>query len=119
MAYIISKYDAPVTIIFDDVVYDMYPEDCHINEAPMTGAVFNIDNVEVQKLLKYLTQETKAWKCIEKSKGGSYSMKDLRDNYNGSSKGERSTNITKADLKELYFKLLHVLPFEKYVNRIK
>ena len=28
-------------------------------------------------------------------------------------------NITKADLKEIYFKLQDIFTFEKYVNRLK
>ena len=58
--YVIRRDDAPVTIMFNDIAYDMDPEDCCINATPMTGAVFKIDNVEVHKFLKSLTQGTKA-----------------------------------------------------------
>ena len=46
-------------------------------------------------------------------------MKSLREHHDVSSKGERRMNITKAGLKELYFKRQDVFPFGKYVNRLK
>ena len=64
MTYIISKDDAPVTIMYDDVIYDVDPEDCRINAAPLTGAVFKRDNVKVHKFLNSPTQGIKAWKFI-------------------------------------------------------
>ena len=79
MAYDISKDDAPVTIISDDVAYGMDPEDCHINAAPMIGPLFNRDNIEFHKFLKSLIQGTKDWKWIEKSKGGRDAMKALME----------------------------------------
>ena len=88
-------------IMFDDVAYDVDPEDCCINAAPLTGAVLKIDNIEVHKFLKYITQGTKAWEWIQNPKGRRDAMKALRDHYDGSTKGERCMNITKADLKEL------------------
>ena len=109
LEYVNRKDDAPVKIMFDDIAYDMDPEDYRINAAPLTGAVFNIDNTEVHKFLKPPNQVIKAWKWIEKSKVGRYSMKDLRENYDGFAKGERHMNIMKADLKELYFKRQAVL----------
>ena len=60
MVYVIKKDDVPVTIIFDDIAYDVEPEDCHINSAPLTGAVFKKDNVEVQNFSKSLTKGTEA-----------------------------------------------------------
>ena len=39
--------------------------------------------------------------------------------YGSSYVGDRSINITKADLKELYFKYQEFFPLEKYVNEIK
>ena len=117
--YVISKDDAPVTIMFDDVAYEVYPEDWHINVAPLTVAGFKRDNIEVHMLLKSLTQGTEAWKWIENSKGGRDAMKALREHYNGSAKGERRMKTPKLELKELYFKRQDVFPFEKYVNRIK
>ena len=60
LVYVIRKDDSHMTIIFDDIKYDVNPEDCRINAAPLTGAVFKRKNVEVQKLLKSLTQGTKA-----------------------------------------------------------
>ena len=54
----------PMKIMFDDVAYDVDPEDCCINAAPLTGAVLKIDNIEVHKFLKYITQGTKAWEWI-------------------------------------------------------
>ena len=104
LAYIIKKYDSHVTIMFDDVAYDVDPEYCHINAAPLTGSVFNRDNVEVQKLLKSLTKGTEALKCIDKSMGVRDNMKAIREHYNGSAKGELCMNITKVDLKDIYFK---------------
>ena len=83
----------------------MDPEDCRINVGTLIGAVLKIDNFEVHRLLKSLTQGTKAWTFIENSKGGRDSMKSFREHYSGSSEGENHMNITKADLKELYFKL--------------
>ena len=46
-------------------------------------------------------------------------MKAPSENYNGFYEGERLMSITKADLKELYFKRQDILPFEKFVNRLK
>ena len=68
MAYVIRKDDAPVTIMFDDVAYDLHQDDFCINAAPLTGAVFKIDNIEAHKILKSFTQGTEYWKWIEKSK---------------------------------------------------
>ena len=45
-------------------------------------------------------------------------MKALRKHYDGSAKGERCMNITKADLKDLYLKRQDIFPFKKYVNRL-
>ena len=61
-AYFIRKEDTPLTIMFDDIVYDMDPEYCRINAAPLNGAVFKRYNVEVHKFLNSLTHGTKAWK---------------------------------------------------------
>ena len=119
MAYVNRKDDAPVKIIFDHVAYDVNLEDFRINTAPLTVAVFKRAHVEFHKFLKSLTQDTKAWKRIEKSKGGRDDMKTLREHYDGSAKGERCMNITKADLKDLYLKLQDVFPFKNYVNRLK
>ena len=118
LAYVIRKYDAPGTIMLNDVAYDVDPEDCQINAAPLTVEFFNRDNFEVHKFLNSLTQGTKSWKWIEKSKGGRDSMKARRENYYGSVEGGRHMNITKLYLKELYFKRQDVSPFEKYVNRL-
>ena len=117
--YVIRKDDAPVIIMFDDIAYDVDPEDCCINAMPMNGTVFKRDNAEVHKFLKYLTQGTKAWKWIEKFKGGIDALKALRDHYNGSDEDKRCMNTKTADLKELYFKCQEVSPFEKYVSRLK
>ena len=46
-------------------------------------------------------------------------MKSLTEYSDSSNEGERFMNITKLDLKELYFKRQNVFPFEKYVNRLK
>ena len=46
-------------------------------------------------------------------------MKAPSENYNGFYEGERLMSTTKADLKELYFKRQDILPFEKFVNRLK
>ena len=119
LAYVNRKDDAPVKIIFDHVAYDVNLEDFRINTAPLTVAVFKRAHVEFHKFLKSLTQDTKAWKRIEKSKGGRDDMKALRENYYGSAEVECCMNITKADLKDLYFKQQDVLPFEKYVNGLK
>ena len=73
-----------MTIMFNDIAYDLDPEDLCINAAPLTGAVFKIDNIKVHKFLKSLTLGTKAWKWIDKSKGGRDSMKALRDHFDGS-----------------------------------
>ena len=56
------KDGAPVTIMFDDIAYDVDPEDFRINAAPLAGAVFKRDNIEVQKFQKSRTQGTKYWK---------------------------------------------------------
>ena len=117
--YIIRKYDRPVKIMYDGVAYDVDPEYCRINIEPLNGPVFKRDNVEVHKLLKSLTKGTKNWNWIDKSKVGRDDTKTLREHYNGSAEGGRCMNITKADMKELYFKHQDVLPFEKYVNRLK
>ena len=77
----------------------------------MNGAVFKRDNVEVHKFLKFLTQGNKSWKWIEKSKRGRDAMKSLRGDYNESAKGEYCINISKAYLKELYFKHQDVFLF--------
>ena len=81
LAYFIRKDDAPVTIMSDDVSYAADPEDFHINAAPLSGTVSNRYNVKVQKFLNSLTEDTKAWKWIEKSKGGRDYMKELRVHY--------------------------------------
>ena len=101
LEYIIGKENSPVTIMFNDIAYDVDPEDFCIDAAPLTGAVFKRYNVKVHKFLKSLTQGTKYCKCIEKSKVVRDDMKALRYHYNGSSKGERRMNITKSDLREL------------------
>ena len=62
MVYVIKKDDVPVTIIFDDIAYDVEPEDFRINTSPLTGAVFKRNNVDFHKFLKSLTQGTEAWK---------------------------------------------------------
>ena len=62
MVYVIKKDDVPVTIIFDDIAYDVEPEDFRINTLPLTGAVFKRNNVDLHKFLKSLTQGTEAWK---------------------------------------------------------
>ena len=102
--YLIRKDVAPVTIRFDDFAYDVNPKDLHTNAAPINGTVFKIDNSEVHTLLNFLTQDTKYWKWIDKSKGGRDYMKAPREHYNGSAESKRHMNITKTDLKELYFK---------------
>ena len=38
--YIIRKDDAPVINMFIDIAYDVDPEDCRINAAPLSGAFF-------------------------------------------------------------------------------
>ena len=119
MSYIIRRDDVPVKIIFDNIAYDIDPEDFRTNAEPLTSEVFKRDSVEFHKFLKALTQRTKDWKWIEKSKGVRDIIKVLRENYYGSDKGERHMNITEADLKEIYFKLQDVFPFEKYVNKLK
>ena len=105
--------------MYDDIEYDVDPEDCHIDAASMTSAFFKRNNVKVHKFLKSLTQDTEAYKWIENSKGGSNAIKSLREHYTGSGKGEHHMNITEASMKELYFKSQEVFPFEKYVNRLK
>ena len=85
----------------------------------LTGAVSKRDNVKYHKFLKSLTQGKKAWKYIENSKGGRDETKALREHYNGSSEGKLLMNITKADLKDLYFKRQEIFSFKKYVNRLK
>ena len=67
-----------MTFIFDDVVYDVYPEDSRINAVPLTGAVFKRDNAGVHKFLSSLTQGIKSWNWIEKSRGWRDAMKTLR-----------------------------------------
>ena len=74
------KDDATVKIIFDDITYNVDPEDWPINAAPLNGAVFKRENVKTENFLKYFTQVTDSWKWIEKSKGGRDAMKDLRKN---------------------------------------
>ena len=113
------KDDAPVKIMLYDVSYEVDLKDCHINAAPLTGAVLNRDNGEFQKFLKSITQGTEASKWIEKSKRGRGDMKALRKHYYAYYEGERHMNITKADLKELYFKRQDILPLKKYVNSLK
>ena len=102
LAYVIRKDDEPVKIIFHDIAYNVDPEDCRINAAPLTGSGFKRYNVKVHKFLESLTQGTEAWKCIKKSKGGTYDIKALRGHYTCSAEGERHNNIKKAYLKELY-----------------
>ena len=114
MAYVIRKNDAPVTIMFDDVAYDVEIEDYRINALPLSGKVFKRDNTEVHKFLKYLTQGTKSWKWIENSKGGRYNMKALREDYNVSDDGKRRMNTTKADMKELEFKCQDIFSIQKW-----
>ena len=46
-------------------------------------------------------------------------MKALREYSDSSDEGERSMNIMKSDLKDLYFKRQDVFPFEKCVIRLK
>ena len=46
-------------------------------------------------------------------------MKALREYSDSSDEGERSMNIMKSDLKDLYFKRQDVFPFGNYVNRLK
>jgi len=110
LVYIIRKDDAPLVIMLDDTAYNVDPENCPINTAPLTGAVFKWDNVEVHKSLKSLIQGTEAWKWSV--------MLALRERYDGSAEGEHM-NIMKADLKELYFKRQDTFPFKKYVKRLK
>ena len=78
-----------------------------------------MDNIEVHKFLKSLTQGTEAWKCIEKWHGGCQAIQSLIEYYDGAAEGELRMNATKADLNELYFKYQDVLFFEKYVNWLK
>ena len=42
LAYVIRKDDNPVTIMFDDIEYDVDLEECRISAAPLTDAVFKI-----------------------------------------------------------------------------
>ena len=104
MAYVIQKDDAPMTSLFDDVAYGFDPEDCRIKGAPTTGEVFKRDKFKVHKFLNPLTEGTKDWKCIDKSRGGRDAMKALGEHYNRSTKGDCNMNITKVNLKDLYFK---------------
>ena len=104
MIYFIRKNDAPVTIMFDDFVYEKDPEECRINAAPLTGSAFKRYNFKFYKFLKYLTQVTKAWKWIEKSNRGRDALKSLMEHYGDSSKGKRHINIKKANLTDIYFK---------------
>ena len=46
-------------------------------------------------------------------------MKAIREKYDVSTEDKCCMNITKMDLMDIYFKYLDVLPFEKYVNRLK
>ena len=55
MEYVIRKDDSPVTIMSNDVAYDVDPEDFRINTAPLSGAVFKRENFKVHELLKSLT----------------------------------------------------------------
>ena len=119
LVHVINKYYAPMTIMFDGFTYNVDPEDCCINAETLTGAVFKRDNVEVHNFTNSLNQGTKTWKWIEKSRGGRDAMKALREHYYVSSNGGFLLNITKAYLKELYFKFQDVLTFKKYVKRIK
>ena len=104
LSYVVRKDDVPVTTMFYDVAYSVDQEEFCINAAPLSIAVFKRDKVEVHKLLNYLTQGTEAWKWIENSKGGRDAMKSLMEHYDDSSKVKHHMNITKLDLKELYFK---------------
>ena len=60
MENFIRKDDAPVTIMFNDVSYEMDPKDFCINAVPLAGLVIKIDKVNVHKFLNLLTRVTKS-----------------------------------------------------------
>ena len=43
-------------------------------------------------------------------------MKSLCEQYGWAVEGEQRINVTKDDLKEIYFKQQYVFPLDKYVN---
>ena len=119
LEYVISKDDVPMTIIFYDVAYDVGLEYCRINSAPLTGAVFKRYKVKVHKFIKSLTQGTKFFKWIDKSKGVRGYIKALREHCDGSSEVNHHMNITKEYLKYIYFKLQDVFLLKSYVNSLR
>jgi len=117
LSYVIRRETAEA--VFDAIEYTVDPESCRVKAAPLKGASFRKDNQDVLKLLKSLCQGTESWKWMETAKGGRAAMIALQEHYNGSAEGERRLNITRADLKELFFKRQDTFPFEKYVSRLK
>ena len=81
--------------------------------------MFTIDSRKVINILKELTLGTDAEICIKVPKFGKKAIQGLQSHYDGASEGARRKQVTRADLKKIFYNNETTLTFEKYVTKLK
>jgi len=89
-----------------------------INNAPLTGYLYEKDNATVGNILKEVCLGTEAESWTKNIVGGREAMRALQLHYDGPDEARKRLSVAKAQLEKLLYRHEATFSFEKYVTAL-
>ena len=89
-----------------------------INNAPLTGYLYEKDNATVGNIIKEVCLGTEAESWIKNIVGGREAMRALQLHYDGPDEARKRLSVAKAQLEKLFYRHEATFSFEKYVTAL-
>ena len=90
-----------------------------IYQSILVGNIFTRDSRKVLDIFKELTLVTDSETWIKGLKPGRNAMQELQDHYDGKSEESRRKQVSRADLKNIFYKNETTFTFKKYFTKLK